>query len=142
MGILVASPTISTLWICSFLRPISLCNGKDTAAASVYLKDLQFYEDKVNLNTFIAITLSELPRQFQLVDDSMDCLMKFADPGSTGKLSSAQLRHLLTDVCTSNRLSQNDFIKFQRLIGGADVQIKYGELTETLLIGQSWKNML
>jgi Ca2+-binding EF-hand superfamily protein len=106
---------------------------------------------KVKLSTFISVTLKELPALHASLEEDLHGLFEFMDPTHSGTVSVKDLRHLLVETLSANRLNGDEFNDVIGALGVHHVQsvrqerdheLKYDNLIDNLLIGRRWKEVV
>jgi Ca2+-binding EF-hand superfamily protein len=103
--------------------------------------------NKVSLNTFLRVTVSELPSLHSALEADLRSVFEVMDESGNGEISVKDLRHLLTETITPSRLSGNEFqdvleacgLKLSSLRMEKDTNLNTETLLNNLLVGKRWR---
>jgi Ca2+-binding EF-hand superfamily protein len=105
---------------------------------------------KVDLLTFLHVTVKELPGLQLKLKEDLVFLFEFLDPKKTGFVTVKDLRHILTETMNGNDLSNNMFINVLDA-GGITMEsirqervltVNYNALIDNFLMCNRWQTML
>jgi Ca2+-binding EF-hand superfamily protein len=121
--------------------------GRGGEAETVKKKKVSTLNNKVSLNTFLRVTVSELPSLHSSLENDLRSVFEVMDPMGTGEMSVKDLRHLLTETITPTRLSGNEFqdvleacgLKVSSLRMEKDTNFSTETLLNNLLVGKRWR---
>lgn len=110
-------------------------------------KKLSTLNNKVSLNTFLRVTVSELPNLHSSLENDLHSVFEVMDSMGTGEISVKELRHLLTETITPSRLSGNEFqdvleacgLKVPSLRMEKDTILSTDTFINNLLVGKRWR---
>jgi Ca2+-binding EF-hand superfamily protein len=105
---------------------------------------------KVDLLTFLHVTVRELPSIQSKLKEDLVFLFEFLDPKKTGFVTVKDLRHMLTETMNGNDLNGNLFLTVLEA-GGITVEsirqekslsVNYNALIDNFLMCNRWQTML
>jgi hypothetical protein len=105
---------------------------------------------KVDLQTFLNVTLDQLLMQNELLERDLSQLLAFAGSENSDSVTLKDMRHLLVETMTDSRLSNKEFNEFLDGLGvnvltqsqEKDHSINCSNLIDNLLMGRRWKDVI